>query len=77
MAACTKRLLEGTKGLGRSSLKESIRGCFMLDSFCLSKKSVEAVVFVGVYLIGIVKTNTKVFCKAAIEGFTKYWPGGS
>ena len=28
-------------------------------------------------MIGIVKTNTKVFFKATIEGLTKDWPGGS
>ena len=32
---------------------------------------------VGAELIGMVKTNTKVFCKDAIEKLTKYWPGGS
>ena len=25
----------------------------------------------------MVKTNTKVFCKATIEGLTQNWPGGS
>ena len=27
-------------------------------------------------LIGMVKTNTKGFCKETIEKLTKYWPGG-
>ena len=31
----------------------------------------------GVQLIGMVKTNTKGFCKDTIEKLTKYWPGGS
>ena len=32
---------------------------------------------VGANLIGMVKTNTKLLCKGAIEKFTKDWPGGS
>ena len=32
---------------------------------------------VGANLIGMVKTNTKILCKGAIEKFTKDWPGGS
>ena len=31
----------------------------------------------GAELIGMVKTNTKVFCKETIEKLTKNWPGGS
>ena len=32
---------------------------------------------VGADFIGMVKTNTKVFCKETIEKLTKDWPGGS
>ena len=31
----------------------------------------------GAELIGMVKTNTKGFCKETIEKLTKNWPGGS
>ena len=31
----------------------------------------------GAELIGMVKTNTKGFCKDTIEKLTKNWPGGS
>ena len=31
----------------------------------------------GAELIGMVKTNTKGFCKEIIEKLTKNWPGGS
>ena len=31
----------------------------------------------GAYLIGMVKTNTKGFCKETIEKFTKDYPVGS
>ena len=37
----------------------------------------ESAVSVGVYLIGVVKINTKGFCKATIYGLMKDWPGGS
>ena len=37
----------------------------------------EASVSIGVDLIGIVKTNTKLFCKATIEGLTKDFTGRS
>ena len=32
---------------------------------------------VGADMIGMVKTNTKVFFKETIEIFKKYWPGAS
>ena len=32
---------------------------------------------VGAGLIGMVKKNTKKFCKNTIEKLTNYWPGGS
>ena len=32
---------------------------------------------IGAELIGMVKTNTKGFCKETIEKLTKDWPGGS
>ena len=38
-AACTKRLMEETKGLGQRSVKGSTRNCFLLDSWFSFKKS--------------------------------------
>ena len=32
---------------------------------------------VGAYVVGVVKTNKKVFCKKIIENLKKDWPGGS
>ena len=43
----------------------------------MSKKAANSAASIGVYLIGVVKTNTKGFCKATTEGLTKDWPGGS
>ena len=28
------------------------------------------------YMIGMVKTNTKLFCKYTTDSMKKYWPGG-
>ena len=41
------------------------------------KKSAEVATSIGVDLIGMVSTNTKVFFKATIEVLTKDYPGGS
>ena len=50
---------------------------FRFDRWFASKKAVEAVIEVGAKLIGMVKTNTKVFCKDTIENLKRYCPGGS
>ena len=42
-----------------------------------SNKATEAATEMGAELIGMVKTNTKGFCKETIEKLTKDWPGGS
>ena len=70
-AACTKILMEETKGLGNRSLKGSTRDFSLFDSWFLPKKAAKAAASIGVDFIGIVKTNTKVFCKDMIEGLTK------
>ena len=49
----------------------------MFDSWFASKKASEAAMELGAELIGMVKTNTKGFCKEIIEKLTKIWPGGS
>ena len=59
------------------SFKGSTRDVFLFDCWLLSKKSMEADTSVGVDLVGMVKTNTKAFCKAVIEGLAEDWPGGS
>ena len=76
-AACVKRLMEETKGMGQRSLKGSTRYCFLFDSWFSSKKVAEAAASIGVDFIGMAKTNTKVFCKTTIEGLTKDCPGVS
>ena len=63
--------MEETKELGHRSLKGSMRDYFLFYSWFSSNKAAEAAASIGVDLIGMVKTNTKVFCKATIEGLTK------
>ena len=76
-AACTKRLMEDMKGLGQRAFKGSTSDFFLFDSFFLSNKAAETAAYIGVDLMGMVKTNTKGFFKATIEGSMKDWPGGS
>ena len=76
-AACTKRTMKATKGIGRKYRKGATKDCFIVDSWFPSKKLAEAAMEVGDELIGIVKTNTKGFCKETIENITKDWPGSS
>ena len=76
-AACTKRMLEATKGIGQKSKKGGAKDCFLSYSWLASKKATEATMELGADLIGMVKTNTKGFCKETIKKLTKDWPGGS
>ena len=76
-AACTKQMMEETKGIGQKSKKGGPKDCFMFDSWFASKKAAEAAMELGADFIGMVKTNTKGFCKETIEKLTKNWPGGS
>ena len=76
-AACTKRMMEATKGIGQKSIKGGTKDCFLFGRWFASKKATEAAMLVVAELINMVKTNTKVFCKETIENLTKDWPGGS
>ena len=76
-AACTKRIVESTKGVGKKSIKEGTKDCFLSDSWFASNKVEETAMGVGSGLIGMVKTNIKVFCKYTIEKLTQDCPGGS
>ena len=75
--ACTKRMMEETKGIGQKSKKGRPKDCFLFDRWFASKKAAESAMELGAELIGTVKTNTKGFCKDTIEKLTKNWPGGS
>ena len=76
-SVCTKIMMEATEGIGQKSIKGGTKDCFLIDSWFASKKAAESAMEVGADLIGMVKTNTKGFCKETIEKLTKDFPGGS
>ena len=57
--------MEVTKGLGKRNRKGATRDFF--GSWFASKRSDEAVMDVGYGVIGMIKTNTKVFCKDTVS----------
>ena len=40
--ACTKRIMEATKGIGQKSIKGGTKDCFLSDSCFASKKAAES-----------------------------------
>ena len=58
-------------------MKGDTNDCFLFDSFFYSNNLVESVMDVGADMIGVVKTNTKVFFKETIDNITNNWPGYS
>ena len=76
-ASCTKIMMEATKGIGQKSIKGGTKDGFIFDSWFASKKAAESVMEVGAKLIGMVKKNTKGFCKETIEKLTKDHPRGA
>ena len=49
--ACTKRMMEETKGIGQKSKKGGTKDFFLFDSWFASKKASEAAMELGVDLI--------------------------
>ena len=70
-SACTKKMMEATKGIGQKSIKGGTKDCFLFDSWFASKKAAEAAMEVGAELICMVKKNNKGLCKETIEKITK------
>ena len=62
---------EATKEIGQKYIKSVAKACFLFDVCFLSNKLAESVMEVGAKLIGMVKTNTKGFCKEVVENLTK------
>ena len=56
-------------------MKGGTKDCFLFDNWFVSKKAAEAAMEVGANFIGMVKTNTKVFCKETIEKLTNNFLG--
>ena len=65
-SACTKGMAEATKGIVQKYRKGVTKDYFLFDSWLSSKKAAESDMEVGAELIGMVKINTKVFCKETI-----------
>ena len=65
-AACTKIMTEATKGVGQKSIKGGTKDYFLFDSWFASNNAAEAAMEVGAELIGMVKINTKGFCRETI-----------
>ena len=70
-------MMEATKRIGQKSIKGGTKDFFLFDRWFASKKVPETAMEVGAELIGMMKKNTKGFCKETIEKLTKDWPGGS
>ena len=64
--ACTNRMTEATKWIGQKSVKGGTKDCFLFDSWFDYKKASESAMELGDEFIGVVKTNTKGFCKETI-----------
>ena len=62
-SACTKRIMESTKGIGQKSRKGTTKDFFLFDFCFSSKKVVEAEMVFVTNLIFIANKNTKVLCK--------------
>ena len=60
-------MAEETKGVGQRDVKGATKDYFLFYSWFSSKKSEEAAMYVGTYMIGMVKTNTKGFRKENID----------
>ena len=74
--ACTKRVTKETKGLGQRDTKGSTKDCFLFDRWFYSKMLAESVIDVDTYMVGMIKNNTKLFCKYTIYNLKNYWPRG-
>ena len=70
-------MMVATNRIVQKYRKGVTKDCFLFYSWFSSKKAAEAALAVGAEFIGMVKTNTKGFCKYTFENITKDWPGGS
>ena len=60
-------MMEATKGVVQKYIIGETKDCFLFYSWFSSNNLIESPMEVGAYLIDMVQTNTKVFCKYAIE----------
>ena len=71
--SCTNRTTKTTKVLGQSDVKGSTKDFFVFISWFSSNSSAKYVMDAGKYIIGMVKTNTKLFYKNTTKNMTNYW----
>ena len=62
-AACTKILVEETKGLGQRDFKGSTRDCFLFDSFSCQRKQKRQPPSLSLILLLWLKPTTKDFSR--------------
>ena len=77
MPEFTKIMTTTTNKIGQRDMKGATNDYFLFDSCFSSNKFVESAMNVDADMIGVVKTNTKVFHKETIENITNNWPGDS
>ena len=63
-------MMESKNGLVHRNIKGPTNDCFIFDSWFVSKRLAKAVMDAGAEIIGISKTNTKVFFKDTINNIT-------
>ena len=72
--ACMKRMIETAKGLGQWNIKFTTNDWFIFCSWYSSKISAKSVIGVGDEIIGVLKTNRKVF--NTMYNMMHNFPGG-
>ena len=63
-------MTEGKKGLDQREIKGDTKDCFIFESLFSSEKLEAAAMYVSADIIGMVKNNTKGFCKYTIYKLT-------
>ena len=70
-------MTEATKGVVQKYIKGATKDFFIVGSWFSSKKAAGSEMEVGDKLIGMVKKNSKGFCKETIVKIANDWLGGS
>ena len=64
------------KGFRLEGRKRGYKPFFLFERCFASNRSAESTMDFGAEIIGMVRINTKGFCKDSIYNMTKDWPGG-
>ena len=71
-----EQIMTEKKGIVQRHIKGDIKDFSLFESWFSSKKFAESSMDVSMDMIGMVKTNTKGFCRDTIEKLTEDWLGG-